>query len=105
MDRHQDHALDALVDQIPEGRSRVRVSGQTWGVTRTTRANGKVVTISAEHLGDARHLSANIWVTAQGAVLKPCEVPAEAVVEFLQSAAPEFSREHDTSPAGAATEA
>ncbi|MFI9489836.1 hypothetical protein ACIG47_25830 [Promicromonospora sp. NPDC052451] len=101
MDQQQRQALDALVDQVPEGWSRVRVSGQAWGVTRTTRANGKVVTISAERLSDAQQLSANVWVTTRGAVLKPCEVPAEAVVEFLQSAAPELSGDRDAARAGA----
>lgn len=92
MDEHHDHALDALVEQFPEGWSRVRVSGQAWGVTRTTRANGKVVTISAERLSDAQHLSANVWITTRGAVLKPCEVSADAVVTFLHAAASELTR-------------
>lgn len=82
--------LDALVEKIPEGWSRVRVAGQAWGVTRTTRANGKVVAISAERLSDAEQISANVWITTNGPVLKPCEVPADAVVSFLQAAATEY---------------
>jgi hypothetical protein len=91
MDDGEGRALDALVGQVPEGWSRVRTSGQTWGVTRTTRANGKVVSISAERLSDAEQISANIWITSRGAVLKPCEVPADAVVRFLEAVAPEYS--------------
>ncbi|WP_454856238.1 hypothetical protein [Promicromonospora soli] len=91
MNQPQDHDLDALVGEIPEGWSRVRISGQTWGVARTTRANGAVVSISAERLSDAEQISANVWITANGPVLKPCEVPADAVVTFLQAAATEYS--------------
>ncbi|MGI5191671.1 hypothetical protein ACQEVI_26255 [Promicromonospora sp. CA-289599] len=90
MDQPRDRELDALVVKIPEGWSSVRVSGQTWGVTRTTRANGKVVSISAERLSDAEQISANVWITTNGPVLKPCEVPADAVVSFLRAAAPQY---------------
>ncbi|MFI8523978.1 hypothetical protein ACIGB8_06015 [Promicromonospora sukumoe] len=81
-----DDGLDVLIGAIPEGWSRARVAGQTWGVTRTTRAGGKVVSFEAERLGDGEGLGANIWFTADGAVLKPCEVPAESVMQFLRSA-------------------
>ena len=81
--------LDALVRAIPEGWSRVSVEGQDWAVTRTTRAGGKVLSVEAERLGTAEALGANVWVTSQGTVLKPCEVPAERVLGFLRAAARE----------------
>lgn len=90
MGRSHDSELGTLVGKIPEGWSSVRIAGQTWGVTRTTRANGKVVTISAERLGDAEQLGANVWITTNGPVLKPCEVPADAVVSFLEAAATRY---------------
>ncbi|MGW2092197.1 hypothetical protein [Promicromonospora sukumoe] len=86
MGESRDEGLDALIGAMPEGWSRARVAGQTWGVTRTTRAGGRVVSFEAERLGDGEGLGANIWFTADGAVLKPCEVPAERVMEFLRSA-------------------
>ncbi|MFD7310483.1 hypothetical protein [Promicromonospora sp. NPDC059942] len=87
MGESRDEELDVLIGAIPEGWSRARVAGQTWGVTRTTRAGGKVVSFEAEHLGGAEGLGANIWFTADGAVLKPCEVPAERVMQLLRSVA------------------
>ncbi|GGM40191.1 peptide methionine sulfoxide reductase [Promicromonospora citrea] len=90
MEQQPDRPLDELVGQIPEGWSRVQVAGEPWGVTRTTRAHGKVVTVSAERLGGADRLSANVWITTDGPVLRPCEVPADAVLGFLRSAAGEY---------------
>lgn len=90
MEQQSDRPLDELVGQIPEGWSRVHVSGEPWGVTRATRAHGKVVTVSAERLGGAEKLSANVWITTDGPVLRPCEVPADDVLDFLRSAAEEY---------------
>lgn len=90
MGQSRDSELGTLVGKIPEGWSRVRIAGQTWGVTRTTRANGMVVSISAERLGGAEQIGANVWITTNGPVLKPCEVPADAVVSFLRAAATRY---------------
>ncbi|MFE7508839.1 peptide methionine sulfoxide reductase [Promicromonospora sp. NPDC057488] len=87
MGESRDEGLEELIGAIPEGWSRAQIAGQTWGVTRTTRAGGKVVSFEAEHLGGADGLGANIWFTADGAVLKPCEVPAESVLQVLRAAA------------------
>lgn len=83
--------LDALIDAIPEGWSRLRIGDQSWAVTRTTRAEGGVISVDADRLGDGERFGANIWRTAQGTVLRPCEVPAEKVMQFLRAAAPTFS--------------
>ncbi|WP_460568145.1 hypothetical protein [Humibacter soli] len=79
--------LEALIAAIPEGWSRTRIDGQTWAVTRTTRAGGRVVSLDAERLGSAEALGANVWLTSGGAILKPCEIPAETVMTFLRKAA------------------
>lgn len=86
MGETRDQGLDALIGAIPEGWSRTRIAGQTWGVTRTTRAGGKVISIDAERLGAAEGLGANVWFTADGAVLRPCEVSEERVMQFLRAA-------------------
>ncbi|QGN33227.1 hypothetical protein [Microlunatus sp. Gsoil 973] len=85
------HELDALLTSIPEGWSRTEIDGRGWAITRTTHAQGKVITLSAERLGDAEQLSANVWLTSAGTVLKPCEVPAERVIRFLRAAADSYS--------------
>lgn len=91
MDGFQDQELDTLIQAIPEGWTRVHIAGRSWGVTRTTRAGGKVISVDAERLGDTEQLGANVWITSEGATLRPCEVPEEKVMQFLRSAATEFS--------------
>ena len=90
---NDDAELEALIAAIPEGWSRMRIDGQTWAVTRTTRAGGKAVSLDAERLGSAEALGANVWLTGNGTILKPCEIPAETVMGFLRKAA--SARPHD----------
>lgn len=87
MDGEPDQELGTLLTAIPEGWSRAEIAGQAWGVTRTTHAGGKVISLNAERLGDAEQLGANVWITSKGPVLRPCEVPAEKVMRFLRAAA------------------
>lgn len=91
MDRSRDQELDTLIGAIPEGWSRMQIAGRSWGVTRTTRAGGKVISIDAKRLGDTEQLGANVWITSEGATLRPCEVPAEKVMRFLRAAVTSFS--------------
>jgi hypothetical protein len=56
MDEGRDQELDALIGAVPEGWSRAQIAGQIWGVTRTTRAGGKVISVDAERLGDTERL-------------------------------------------------
>jgi peptide-methionine (S)-S-oxide reductase len=81
--------LEALITAIPEGWSHARINGHSWGVTRKTRADGKTISLDAERLGSAEALGANVWLTSRGAVLRPCEIPAETVLQFLRDAARE----------------
>jgi peptide-methionine (S)-S-oxide reductase len=91
MDRNHDRELGALIEAVPEGWTRAEVDGRAWGVTRVTRAEGKVISLSAERLGDGEQLGANVWITSDGPVLRPCEVPAERVLRFLRAAAAWYS--------------
>jgi len=93
MDGNQGQDLDTLLEVIPEGWTRAEVDGRAWGVTRVTRAGGKAISLNAERLGDSEQLGANIWITSDGPVLRPCEVPAEKVLRFLRAAATDFPRE------------
>ncbi|MER7545485.1 hypothetical protein ABTW95_21030 [Spirillospora sp. NPDC127506] len=86
-----DQELGALIGAIPEGWTRAEVDGESWGVTRVTRAEGKVISLNAERLGDGEQLGANVWITSDGPVLRPCEVPAERVLRFLRAAATWYS--------------
>lgn len=86
MDGGLDQDLDTLIRTIPEGWTCVEIDGKAWGVTRVTRAGGKAISVHAERLGDTEQLGANVWITSDGPILRPCEVPAEEVLQFLRAA-------------------
>jgi len=63
-------------------RSRQEVDGRSWGVSRVEHVDGRSTTVTAEELGGSLMFSANVWHTSQGPILRPCEVPAEIVLDF-----------------------
>ena len=75
--------LDELLGRVPDGWTRQTVAGKPWGLSRVEHADGRSTTLTAEQLGGAVHFSANIWHTSDGPILRPCEVPAELVLDFL----------------------
>ena len=80
--------LGPLVDRVPEGWTAVTYRGRPYGLRRTSRADGRSVALYAEELGGTDVVSANVYRTATGEVLRPCEMPAEVVLDFLRGAAP-----------------
>ncbi len=78
--------LTALLAGVRPGWTRVEVDGRAYGLTRTDRVGGRTITLYAEELDGPGVVSANVWRTADGDVLRPCEMPAEKVLEFLRSA-------------------
>jgi hypothetical protein len=87
MNAEPGHELHALIRALPEGWTRVRMAGQDWGITRTTRAGGRVMSFDADRLDNTERFGANGWVTSEGLFLRPCEVPAEKVMQLLRDAA------------------
>lgn len=80
-----DDDLDALVARVPVGWSLQRIDGRAWGISRVERADGRASTIDGEELGGAGRMSANVWRTEAGTLLRPCEMPAEQVLEVLRA--------------------
>jgi peptide-methionine (S)-S-oxide reductase len=78
-----DDALPHLLARVPEGWSRVAYDGRAWSLTRSTRLGGQVLRLYAEELGGTGVVSANLYLLQDEWVLKPCEMPAEAVLAFL----------------------
>lgn len=76
--------LDRLLANVPAGWSRHTIGKQSWGVSRVEHADGRSTTLTAEQLGSPVRFSANVWHTSRGLVLRPCEVPADVVISFLQ---------------------
>ncbi|MBB3328181.1 peptide methionine sulfoxide reductase [Microlunatus antarcticus] len=76
--------LHGLVERVPLGWTPVAYAGRTWGLTRADHAGGGTTTLYAEELGGADAVSANVWRTSGGDVLRPCEMPAQVVLDFLR---------------------
>ncbi len=72
-----------LLDRVPEGWTAVSYGGRAYGLRRTSRAGGRSVAVYAEELGGSDVISANVYRTGSGDVLRPCEMPAAAVLSFL----------------------
>jgi peptide-methionine (S)-S-oxide reductase len=77
-------ALESLVERVPEGWTEVGFAGRRYGLTRVTRAGGGSVSLYAEELGGPDVVSTNVFRTASGPLLRPCEMPAEKVLAFLR---------------------
>ena len=80
--------LAELLERIPLGWSETSYAGRRWGLTRTVHGDGRSQSVMAEELGGTGLVSANAYRLGGGMVLKPCEMPAEVVLDFL--------RDHDT---------
>ena len=89
--------LGSLLDRVPEGWTAVRYDGRRFGLRRTTRAGGRSASVYAEELGGTTVVSANVYRTVAGAVLRPCEMPAEAVLAFLEGWRPAAQNSADAS--------
>lgn len=76
--------LASLVEAVPEGWTRVSYRGRTYGLTRRTRAGGRVVNLLGQELGGPDVVSANVHRTSRGDHLRPCEMPAATVLDFLR---------------------
>jgi hypothetical protein len=75
--------LTELVDRVPEGWTLVEYDGRRWGLRRTTHVGGRSVSVFAEELSGTEVVSANVFRTSTGDLLKPCEMPASIVLNFL----------------------
>lgn len=77
----------SLFERIPEGYTVLRYGGRRYGVTRTAVADGRGWKLYAEELGGTDVVSANLYLTERGALLRPCEMPREKVEAFLADVA------------------
>lgn len=84
--------LPELVDRVPEGWTSVVYRGRRWGMSRTSRASGRSIAVYAEELRGTGVVSANVYRTASGDLLRPCEMPAETVMAFLHEWEPSEGR-------------
>ena len=80
-----------LLLRFPAGWSRAAYAGRTWGVSRTSSVDGRVQRVYAEALAGGEGqtvVSANLYRVGGRAELRPCEMPAAVVLDFLARAEP-----------------
>lgn len=77
-----------LMARLPVGWSEVVYRGRRWSVTRTVQQAGRVEKLWAEELGGPGVVSANLYLVSAGEQLRPCEMPASVVLDFLTGWAP-----------------
>ncbi len=69
---------------IPKGYSELLYNHKKYGVTRTDFNNGKSIKVYAKELGGVNFISFNYYIKTNGELLKPCEMPQEKVIHFLE---------------------
>ncbi|NBC08712.1 MAG: peptide methionine sulfoxide reductase [Bacteroidetes bacterium] len=72
------------IHQIPQGYSEANYRGKRYSLTRTDRAGGRAISVYAKELGGNDFISFNYYRTKQGGLLRPCEMPKERILTFLE---------------------
>jgi len=73
---------------LPLGYSEILYEGKKYGVTRSEFNNGKSIKFYAEELGGKDFISLNYYITNQNELLKPCEMPEQKVIRFINQLKP-----------------
>ena len=76
--------LSTQIQAIPLGYSEVLYQGKRYGLSRTDFNKGNSIKVFAEELGGTDFISFNFYITTQNQHLKPCEMPAAKVIDFLK---------------------
>jgi hypothetical protein len=86
-----DQFLNKLL-HIPEGFSTGVYRGQRYGIIHSVENNRQVEKLFGENLCGEDHISFNLYRLASGqTLLKPCEMPAEKVQDFVVQVEIDFS--------------
>jgi hypothetical protein len=81
--------LHTLFDRLPLGWSVVVLDGRRYGVTRSLHGDGRSQSVYAEALDGSDVVSANLYDVGEQGALRPCEMPEEKVLRFLEELEPE----------------
>lgn len=84
-----DTFLSALF-AIPLGSSTGQSKGRRYIVSHSVLAGGKSHKLVAHQLGGGDYISLNLYLTDNsGALLRPCEMPADKVIAFVVAFKPD----------------
>lgn len=73
-----------LIQKIPEGYSEGIYNAKKYGITRETFNDGKSYKIYGKELQGNDFISLNYYITQHKEHLKPCEMPEQKVIHFLE---------------------
>lgn len=79
-------AFLSAFDALPLGYFTADYKGARYGVTKTQNRDGRQANLVARELGGTDYISLNLYRLASGARLKPCEMPAQKVIDFVTGA-------------------
>ena len=71
------------IRKLPPGYSEVIYLNKKYGVTRNDFNYGNSYKIFAQELGGKDFISLNYYITTSSESLKPCEMPRQKVIDFL----------------------
>ena len=75
--------MKELINKIPIGYSEVFYEGKKYSLTRRDFNQGKSTKVFGKELGGTDFISFNFYLTEKGENFKPCEMPEEKVLDFL----------------------
>lgn len=71
---------------FPEGACEVHYRNRRYLMRKETHLGGRLIKLYAEELGGNDFISLNYYETAAAPLLKPCEMPVEKVIAFIENA-------------------
>ena len=71
---------------FPEGASECRYREKKYLMRKETRLDGRLIKLYSEELGGRDFVSLNCYIVKGKTLLKPCEMPAEKVMDFIEKA-------------------
>ena len=78
----------AAFDALPFGRFTGAAHGRRYVAVKSGFAGGASQKLVAEELGGPDYISLNLYRTASGALLRPCEMPEAKVIAFVLALRP-----------------
>ena len=70
---------------LPDGAHEVFYEDRRYLMRKETHLGGRLIKLYAEQLGGNDFISLNYYETASGPLLKPCEMPAQKVIVFIEN--------------------
>lgn len=78
------HDVFALVERLPEGHCEGRYRGRRYAISTRRFNHGRSFKVFGRALDGSDVVSLNGYRTARGDHLRPCEMTAEKVLDFLR---------------------